>query len=127
MFERLVQKDPILVWSLDTIAEHDTNDSDALTLTIVMLLQIRSLSLLRYISLSKTTHLYPIMNIIGVTLEKNASDTDLHSLTGNRNAANMYSRPYFTSYQSDFRQIALKNVNWGSSTGLIQSNYFTGK
>ena len=78
-------------------------------------------------SLSKTTQLYPIMNIIGVILGKNASDADLQNLTGNKNAANMYSWPYFTSYQDDFRQIALKNVNWGSSTGLIQSNYFTGK
>lgn len=37
MFECVVQKHPILVWSLDTIAKHDTNDSDA---SIVMLLQI---------------------------------------------------------------------------------------
>lgn len=39
MFECIVLKHPILVWSLDTIAKHDT-DSDASPLTIVMLLQI---------------------------------------------------------------------------------------
>lgn len=51
------------------------------------------------------------MNISGVISEKNASDTDLHNLTANKNTANMCSWPYFTSYQGDFRQIALKNVN----------------
>lgn len=67
------------------------------------------------------------MNIIGVILEKNASNTDLHNLTGNKNATNIYSWSYFTSYHSDSREIAFKNVNRGRSTSLIQSNYFTGK
>lgn len=73
-----------------------------------------------------TTQLYPIINIIGVILEKKKKGI-LHNLTGDKNAANMYSWPYLTSYQSDFRQIALKNVNWGSSAGLIPCNYITGK
>lgn len=58
--------------------------------------------------------------------KKIASDAYLHSLTGNKNAANVYFCPYFTC-QHDFRQIALKKVNQGSSTGLIQSNFFTSK
>lgn len=40
IYESLVRKDPILVWSLDTIDKRDSNDSNASALTIVMLLQI---------------------------------------------------------------------------------------